>query len=58
MEHKQEYFFCYTKRLSEYLQEMGFNYITVAQDPKTKKIFSLYPITAELHKTIQAYKSR
>ncbi|MCC3645830.1 hypothetical protein JGK52_03910 [Cytobacillus oceanisediminis] len=50
------YFFCYTKRVSDFLQERGFSFITVAQDPKSKKLFSLYLITEELQKALAEYK--
>ncbi|WP_366162639.1 hypothetical protein ABXS71_06185 [Bacillus infantis] len=52
------YFFCYTKKVSDFLQERGFQYITVAQDPKSKKLFSLYAIDSEgkLQKALDEYK--
>ncbi len=52
----KDYFFCYTKKVSDYLKEKGFEHITVAQDPKTKKIFSLFKINEELQKALKAYK--
>ena len=55
MNEKRDYFFCYTKGLSDHLQERGFQFITVAQDPKTKRIFSLYEITPELKSAISKY---
>lgn len=58
MGHKQEYFFCYTKSLSDHLVAKGFRYITVAQNPKSQKLFSLFPITTGLDKTIQEFKNK
>lgn len=57
MEHKQEYFFCYTRSLSDHLVTRGFKYITVAQNPKSQKLFSLFPITDELHEAIKEFKN-
>ncbi|MGG1690583.1 DUF5659 domain-containing protein [Heyndrickxia ginsengihumi] len=50
------YFFCYTKRVSDFLKQNGFKPITVAQDPKTKKIFSLYAINEQLQRALDEYK--
>ena len=55
MSHKQEYFFCYTKSLSDHLQTKGFKYITVAMEPKTKQIFSLYKVDDALSRELSAY---
>ncbi|MGE6259213.1 hypothetical protein ACQKCU_15125 [Heyndrickxia sporothermodurans] len=52
----KNYFFCYTKKVSDYLNKQGFEYITVAQDPKSKKIFSLYYIDGKLQKALAEYK--
>jgi hypothetical protein len=52
----EQYFFCYNKRVSDYLIENGLNYITVAIDPRTKKMYSLYRQTDELKKLLTEYK--
>lgn len=51
----KEYFFCYTKILSDYLRTKGFSPITVAMEPKTKQIFSLYKVDDALSKELSAY---
>lgn len=53
---KNKYFFCYTKILSDYLKEKGFFPITVALEPKTKQIFSLYEVSDELSQALKSYK--
>ena len=55
--HKDSYFFCYNKRVSDYLQQNGLQYITVARDPKTNKLFSLYKQTPELSRLLIQYKN-
>lgn len=54
----RDYFFCYTKSLSDHLQNKGFRYITVAQEPMSKKLFSLYKITPELKAVVAEFSSR
>ena len=54
---KDTYFFCYNKRVSDYLQQNGLHYITVARDPKTNKLFSLYKQTPELSRLLTQYKN-
>ena len=53
-----KYFFCYNKSVSDFLQKKGISFITVAQDLKTKKVFSLYPIDETLQKALDEYKAR
>lgn len=50
------YFFCYNKKVSDHLASMGQKYITVAQDLKTQKVFSLYHINEEFQKALESYK--
>lgn len=52
----KDYFFCYNKRVSDFLKTKGIYHITVAQDPKTKKIFSLFEITHNLQRALDEYK--
>lgn len=52
------YFFCYNKKVSDYLQSKGLKLITVAKDLKTDKIFSLYEINDEFQKALDSYKSK
>lgn len=51
----KNYFFCYSKKLSDFLQSQGNMYITIAIDPKTKKIFSLYYIDDKLQRSLDDY---
>lgn len=52
----KDYFFCYTKVLSDYLVSRGHKPITVAMEPKTKQIFSLYLVTDLLSESLKGYK--
>lgn len=54
---KSKYFFCYNKRVSDYLRTKQLNFITVAIDPKTNKMYSMYEITPELQIALDEYKS-
>ncbi|MGE7217150.1 hypothetical protein ACQKJC_11670 [Priestia koreensis] len=52
----KNFFFCYNKRVSDYLSYKGVRYITVAQDLKTQKVFSLYLINDEFQEAMNEYK--
>lgn len=54
---KSKYFFCYNKRVSDYLRTKQLNFITVAIDPKSNKMYSMYEITPELQIALDEYKS-
>lgn len=54
----KNYFFCYNKNVSDYLKSKEIYHITVAQDPKTKKIFSLFEITPKFKEALAEYKSQ
>lgn len=56
MHHASNYFFAYNKRVSDFLKVKGIDYITVAQDPKTGKLFSLYYIDKELQSKLKEYQ--
>ncbi|WP_226035642.1 hypothetical protein [Aquibacillus saliphilus] len=49
-------FYCYNKRLSDHLFECGLTPLTIAINPKSKNIFSLYQKTNELQQAIDKYK--
>lgn len=51
-----KYFFCYNRYVSDYLTEKGIKSITIAIDPKRKKMYSLYKQTDELSKALTEYK--
>lgn len=53
---KVDHFFCYNKKVSDYLMSKGHKLVTVAIDINTKKIYSLYVITDELTKSLAEYK--
>lgn len=52
-----EFFFCYTKRLSDYIwKKAGIKAVTVAINPRTGKKFSLYIKDEKLKKLIDEYE--
>ncbi|WP_427124719.1 hypothetical protein ACQCPP_12400 [Priestia megaterium] len=51
-----DFFYCYNKKLSDKIQEAGIPAITIAQNIKTGKLFSLYQKSPELQKIIDSYK--
>lgn len=50
------FFFCYDKTMSDFLRREGISYITVAKDPKSEKLFSLYRSTSKLQVAIDKFK--
>ncbi len=52
----KDYFFCYNKKVSDWMKTKNIRHITVAQDPKTKKIFSLFEINESFKKALEEYK--
>lgn len=58
MKNKTNHFFCYNKNVSDFLNEEGVKFITVARDLKTQKVFSLYEADSELQAALDKYKSR
>lgn len=50
------YFFCYNKHLADYIRSKGIQYITVARDLKSQKIFTLFYINEMLQQTLAEYK--
>lgn len=52
----RNYFFCYNKKVSDFLKSKGIEYITVAIEPKSQRFFSLYYIDDKLKKSLQEYK--
>jgi hypothetical protein len=53
---RDKYFYCYNINVSNYLTSKGIKYITVAREPKSNKLFSLYKITNGLQQAMQEYK--
>jgi hypothetical protein len=54
---KKDFFFVYNKNLGSFLKERGHEVITIAQDLKTKKVFSLFQITTSLQTSLEEYKA-
>lgn len=52
-----KYFFCYNKSVSDFLKSKDIQLITIAQDLKTKKVFSLYQIDETLQAALDEYKA-
>jgi len=52
----KNYFFCYNKKVSDFLYTKNIRHITVAMDIKTNKIFSLFEITPEFQNAMTEYK--
>lgn len=55
---KNDYFYCYNVNLSRFLTSKGIDYIMIAREPKSNKLFSQYPQTEELSKAINEYKNK
>ncbi|MER1958933.1 MAG: DUF5659 domain-containing protein [Solibacillus sp.] len=56
MTHDNEYFYCYTKKLSLYLSSQGIAYIIKAKSVKDNSIFTLYSKTDELQEALTQFK--
>ena len=53
---KSDFFFCYNKKLSDFITTKGIQFICVAKEPKSGKLFSLYFIDSQLQQAIDEYK--
>lgn len=53
---KHSFFYCYNKKLSDFLSAKGIKYILVAIEPKSGRLFSQYLINAELQTALDEYK--
>ncbi|MBU9724143.1 MULTISPECIES: DUF5659 domain-containing protein [Bacillaceae] len=49
------YYFCYSKRKSDYLVSFGFKPITIAMNMSSRNVFSLFHRTKELDQAIHNY---
>jgi Domain of unknown function (DUF5659) len=49
---ENKYFYCYSVRLKDFLKSKGFNYITKALNPNSKKPYFLFEKSEELDKAI------
>jgi len=52
-----KYFYCYNKSVSDFLVSNGLKFITVAREPKSNKLFSLYEQSPKLKELLVQYKS-
>lgn len=53
----KSYFFCYNKAVSDYLTSHGIQLITIAREPKSNKLYSLYERTPKLNSLLDTYTS-
>ena len=51
-----QFFYCYTKKMSDYFYDNGIKPITVAINPASMKKFSLYIKTEQLKALITTYE--
>lgn len=56
MDVRKEVFFCYDLDLSDYLRANKQPYYTIASNPKTQRIFTLFKQTSDLSYYINSYK--
>jgi len=57
MDVRKEVFFCYDLDLADYLRTNKQPYYTIASNPKTQRIFTLFKRTDLLTSYINTYKS-
>ena len=57
MEKKQfKAYKCFSQKQKSYLMDRGFEYITIAKDPKTDNLFYLFLRCEEFNKALDEYK--
>lgn len=54
---KENFYFCYSSKLSKYLQSKGFRYLFMARETSKNNLFTLYERTEELSDALEQYKS-
>jgi hypothetical protein len=55
---KQDYFFCYSQRVAEYLMnQKKIKPITTAIEPNTRRTFSLFVQSDQLSQALKEYKN-
>lgn len=47
---------CFSNRQKEYLMDRGFEYVTIARDPKSNNLFWLFLKDSEFEKALLEYK--
>lgn len=53
---KKDFHFVYNKKVSDFLKSKNIDFICVAIEPKSKKMFSLYHKNYELQQALEEYK--
>lgn len=53
-----DFFFCYTKAVSDYLSQQGIYYILKAKSIKDNNVFTMYQKTDELYSVLQEYRKQ
>lgn len=53
---EQDFFFCFTRKLSIFLKEEGISYIIKARSIKDNAIYTVYQKTDELQRALDKYK--
>jgi hypothetical protein len=56
MINKDDLYFCYSRKLSQYLEQKGIRYLFMAKDINKNNPFSLYVKTDQLLKELENYK--
>lgn len=55
---KDDFFFCYTKIMSDFLKGKGIKYIFKAKSIQDGSVFTLYQKSDELQKALDEFKSK
>ena len=53
---REDFYFCYSIKLSQYLQEKGFRFIFMAKETHKDNLFSLYERTDALNDALESYR--
>jgi hypothetical protein len=53
---RSDFFYCYSQRVSDFLKTQGVQFIHIAQEPKSKRLYSLYYIDSQLQAALDKYK--
>jgi hypothetical protein len=54
---KKDFHFVYNKNVSDFLKSKGINFICVAIEPKSGKMFSLYQVNSTFQSALDEYKA-
>jgi hypothetical protein len=53
---KEDFYFCYSSKLSKYLEQKGIRYLFMAKDINKNNPFSIYEKTKDLQRELENYK--